>query len=104
MHILPGHPHSGGVHFCTGTLITRTDILTSEHCLEDERLNTIQIVVETIDLRNGQVFHPFWWLSYNQWIARGNDTYVFNVNDLANIKVNMSTMKAVGVYRDPNHI
>jgi V8-like Glu-specific endopeptidase len=53
---------------CIGTLVTRKDVLTAEHCLEGEELPYTAI--------------------YDWWFAQFEEDYDFDKNDIAVLRVN----------------
>jgi V8-like Glu-specific endopeptidase len=77
-------------HFCSGTLITNQDILTAAHCLEDERPTQVLAIVGSSDLRQGIMYSPLWWITYNHWIQIKHMQRRFQSNDIANIRVSFS--------------
>jgi V8-like Glu-specific endopeptidase len=74
-------------HACTGTLITRKDVVTSEHCVLAEELQNSKIVVGSINLRECQDYFIFWWITYEQWAVAHNIDVEFNMNDVAVVRV-----------------
>jgi secreted trypsin-like serine protease len=74
-------------HICTGTLITRRDVVTCEHCIVDERIQRVRIIVGILDVREGVRHKALWWMTYDNWAAQNTQSELEN-NDLCNIRVN----------------
>jgi V8-like Glu-specific endopeptidase len=74
-------------HSCTGTLISRKDIVTAEHCVEAEDLLATKIVVGSNNLRECESYFIFWWTTYKHWAMRSNIPIEFYMNDVAVIRV-----------------
>jgi secreted trypsin-like serine protease len=72
---------------CTGSLISTTDVLTSEHCLTAEELNRIHILIGSSFLDSATRYYPMWWITFDQWAAYNNHEIVHNSNDIAILKV-----------------
>lgn len=77
------------LHFCTGVLIAKMFVLTAAHCLNGNNSpSTIQIIVGSIDLREGKKYNVNMWITYDQWEKSKNIYYEKNaINDIAIIKV-----------------
>jgi V8-like Glu-specific endopeptidase len=73
---------------CTGTFISDTHVLSSEHCLETIDNISFQILAESIDIRNAVAYLPCWWTSFDQWSIATNRDIQFTDNDIFIIKVN----------------
>jgi hypothetical protein len=83
-------------HFCTGTLLTSSHVLTAAHCLENVQKNETQIVLGSVDLRCGLVYYPLWWVNYNEWASVRRVHLQFVVNDIAIVKAsNMGLMHKI---------
>ncbi|XP_011495567.1 PREDICTED: uncharacterized protein LOC105360373 [Ceratosolen solmsi marchali] len=54
-------------HYCTGSLITRKDVLSCAHCLDEEELESSQVLIGSSDLRFGEMLYIYWWITYDQW-------------------------------------
>ncbi|XP_011495563.1 PREDICTED: chymotrypsin-2-like [Ceratosolen solmsi marchali] len=74
-------------HFCTGTLITRQDVLTSAHCMESEALSTTLVIVGSINLTEGITYKPLWWITYNLWTDMKEMQRKFTNNDIGNLRL-----------------
>jgi hypothetical protein len=79
--------------FCIGTLVTRKDILTAEHCLVDEALAHLAIIAGSIDFRAGTRYSLFWWLTYEYWFIQFQIPFEHNINDIAMLRVRNYSMK-----------
>jgi secreted trypsin-like serine protease len=77
-------------YFCAGTLISRKDVLTSEHCLRDQNLNRITVLVGSSYLDRGLRYYPSWWITFDQWAVQNNHEIVHEVNDIALLNVIMT--------------
>ena len=76
------------LHRCTGTIISRQDILTAEHCLRDLTPYGFRIMIGSSDLYNCIEYYSLWWLSYNRWAYLTNTDLQNEDNDVAIGKVN----------------
>jgi V8-like Glu-specific endopeptidase len=72
---------------CIGTLVTRKDVLTAEHCLEGEELPYTAIVAGSINFRTGTRYPLFWWLTYENWLSQLRAAAEFRFNDIAMLRV-----------------
>lgn len=63
-------------------------MLTAVHCLKEKLLSEIQVIIGSIDLREGRKYDVKKWITYNQWAAIENITKKRSVNDIAVMKVN----------------
>jgi hypothetical protein len=77
-------------HICTGTLITNRDIATAAHCMEHEIKILVKIVIGSNDIRIGQKYSVFWWISYEVWANRKGIPIESDCNDVMNIRVIIS--------------
>ncbi|XP_011503421.1 PREDICTED: trypsin-4-like [Ceratosolen solmsi marchali] len=80
------HNTNSVLHCCTGSLITRKDIATVEHCLENEQEDSMRVVVGAVDYRQGVRFPIQWWITYDVWAIFNGIAIDFEVNDVANIR------------------
>jgi hypothetical protein len=58
--------------------------------LKNLEISNVQIVIGTINVEHGEVYYPFWWVTYNQWAQLKDIQFDNQVNDIAVIKVNLS--------------
>jgi hypothetical protein len=86
-YYMRNYPHIEVNYICTGTLISRNDVLTSEHCLRNERLTRMYVMVGSSYLDSGTIYYPEWWQSYDQWAVFNNLEIVDDVNDIAFLNV-----------------
>jgi V8-like Glu-specific endopeptidase len=75
-------------HFCTGTLVSNRDVLTSEHCVLNKPQNRVKVLVGSVDLRRSVKCNVLWWLGYDTWAQTHHLPPVYNLNDVAIIRVN----------------
>jgi V8-like Glu-specific endopeptidase len=74
-------------HICTGTLVTRKDVVTSEHCVQDRELDDTKLMVGAVNLWQSRSYNILWWISYEQWAVSHNIVIEFDLNDVAVIRV-----------------
>jgi V8-like Glu-specific endopeptidase len=74
-------------YICTGSLISKNDVLTSEHCMEGHHLTGIRVIVGSSYLNHGSVYYPEWWITYDQWAVYNGRTIEHEVNDIAILNV-----------------
>jgi hypothetical protein len=74
-------------HICMGTLVTKRDVLTNEHCMRSENLNEIQLIIGSNSLLHGTKYYPLWWKTYDEWCLEKNIPIQFDINDVAIIRV-----------------
>jgi hypothetical protein len=72
---------------CIGTLVTRKDVLTAEHCVEGEELPYTAIVAGSSDFRTGTRYPLFWWLTYDWWLTQFETDPEFALNDICVVRV-----------------
>jgi hypothetical protein len=72
---------------CTGTLVSSYHVLSSAHCLEDIDDIIFGILAESNVYRNNILYHPSWWISYDQWAVISDIELRYSQNDIAMIKV-----------------
>ncbi|XP_011500585.1 PREDICTED: chymotrypsin-1-like [Ceratosolen solmsi marchali] len=75
---------------CTASLITDKNILTAEHCLTNEVVNGLIIIVGSNDLESPSRYYPAWWISFNQWSKLPSSRTTIYSNDIA--VINLSTI------------
>jgi hypothetical protein len=89
LHFNPNNPIPETNHICTGSLITRKDVATAEHCVMSENLSAIQVHYGSVNLRFGIKRFLLWWISYDHWATSIRMTTEFYINDVANIRVGL---------------
>jgi secreted trypsin-like serine protease len=76
-------------YVCTGSLITKKDILTSAHCLQVRRKYGIVILVGSSHIQRTTRFYPEWWITFDQWAIQNSYERKYTNNDMAIIHVNI---------------
>jgi hypothetical protein len=83
---------------CSGSLVTRQDVITSAHGIENIQVDQVLIYAGSIDLINSRHYKILWWITYNDWAQSMNIVSPFRINDIANIRV--STLFLHKIYRN----
>jgi V8-like Glu-specific endopeptidase len=81
------NPHPQRDHGCGGTLVSIKDVLTAEHCIRNNNVQDIQIIVGSIDIWRGHKFFPSWWITYDHYTSIKHINNEFKSNDIAMIRV-----------------
>jgi secreted trypsin-like serine protease len=74
-------------HRCTGTLVSKQDILTAEHCMQDILPSSVKVLVGSIDLALSTEFRPMFFLPFENWSQQNEIWMEHQNNDIAFIKV-----------------
>jgi secreted trypsin-like serine protease len=86
------------VYACVGALISRKDVLTTNHCMDDEELNKIKIIIGSTYLTGTNKYYPLWWKSYNDWMQEKRKNLEFRLNDIAIIRVNKCVFFKINLF------
>jgi secreted trypsin-like serine protease len=74
-------------HICSGSLISKRDVLIAAHCIVNEEKESVSIVAGSTDLRQGRKYLISWWITHELWNDINNIESNFNDNDIAIIRV-----------------
>ncbi|XP_011499782.1 PREDICTED: uncharacterized protein LOC105363726 isoform X2 [Ceratosolen solmsi marchali] len=85
---------------CSATLISYRDVLTCAHCVENEEVDQVKVLVGMNNLRDGIEHLPLWWVTYDEWAEQNGVASLFPVNDLCIIRGDSGG----GLYLDRNTI
>ncbi|XP_011498310.1 PREDICTED: chymotrypsin-2-like [Ceratosolen solmsi marchali] len=72
---------------CTGSLLTKSHILTCEHCFEEIESQPFRILAGSNSLIDATAFFPLFWISFDQWAVNEGEEIVYPENDIAMIKL-----------------
>ncbi|XP_011503386.1 PREDICTED: trypsin-4-like [Ceratosolen solmsi marchali] len=89
-------------HVCTGSLITLRDVATAAHCVVNEMKISIRIIIGSTDIRLGQRYYPFWWLTYDVWAHRKGIQPQVDFNDIVNIRLTAAVPNSIVPAEIPN--
>ena len=73
---------------CTGSLVSRQDVLTAEHCLRTTFTEGFKVMVGSHDLAHTTAHFPMFVMSYEHWIIYRRRRLDRSEHDIAFIKVN----------------
>ncbi|XP_011501473.1 PREDICTED: trypsin iota-like [Ceratosolen solmsi marchali] len=93
-------PTESIVHICTGTLIAKRDVITIGHCLINQHIWSIRVMVGSIHLDAGLKFYPLWWKMYNEWAEKNNFSHKNLIDDIAVMRLSEkipANIKPVGL-------
>jgi secreted trypsin-like serine protease len=72
---------------CVGTLISKKDILTTAHCLEDQYTFGVTIRIGSSYVNQASIHYIQWWMTFQQWAEQTNYIIRYTKNDIAVISV-----------------
>jgi V8-like Glu-specific endopeptidase len=74
---------------CAGALISMDNVISNEHCVYHSELQGLNILIGSNNLKEGRIYNPAWWISYDQWtVENGRNVSPNEDNDIVIIKVN----------------
>ncbi|XP_011495224.1 PREDICTED: chymotrypsin-2-like [Ceratosolen solmsi marchali] len=82
-------------HVCTGTLVSKRDVVTTDHCVLGFLYHVIEIIVGSHDIRQGTRYFVLWWLSFNQFSTIQRSIPVYEHNDIMMIRLNQTIQENI---------
>jgi hypothetical protein len=73
---------------CSGTLISKQDIITTQHCLKNKLPVQVHIYMGSGDLTLNQGYHANWWISYDEWANHNNVPVQSAGHEITMLRVN----------------
>ncbi|XP_011495571.1 PREDICTED: chymotrypsin BI-like [Ceratosolen solmsi marchali] len=77
-------------HGCAGIILSPKDILTVAHCLDGVLMIKIEVIVGSVDIRQGTKYQPNEFITYNSWAKNNNKALIQTDNDIAVLKCKLS--------------
>jgi secreted trypsin-like serine protease len=75
-------------HLCTGSLLTRTHVLSAAHCIANRLKNETVILFGSNNLNQCVGHQILWWINYIEWAEYRRRHIQFETNDLSITRVN----------------
>ncbi|XP_011495582.1 PREDICTED: trypsin-like [Ceratosolen solmsi marchali] len=86
-HVNLTDPHPTRNHICTGSLITRSHVLSAAQCIENRLISQTVIAHGSNSLVYCIEYRIQWWITYNQWSLYMNRPLEFVDNDVSVTKL-----------------
>ncbi|XP_011495580.1 PREDICTED: uncharacterized protein LOC105360385 [Ceratosolen solmsi marchali] len=86
-HINVINPHATRDHICTGSLISRSHVLSAEQCIRNRNKNETAILHGTNSLSSCVQYSIEWWITFGEWSNYRNRQVEYDNNDISITKL-----------------